>query len=635
MARELDEAYCIQYVNALKEESRQAKMHRMRLNEDNYAMYQMDHDFSHKLPGQSREVLSKTRNATESSKAFFQQALADLDDWYRIVPRDGTDGKGLLITPEEMQKMLNYQMKRANYFSHVGASTQSGLLGSLAISKVRGEMIPKPKFKTVKEGRGKSYRKHVVVSDDKTWELRFDNIRQEDYYPDPSNRKLFEIEECEVDMHVVKALAEGDDAIYDKAAVDQLQPWGSDEQESKKAREGGQNVSNQRMRPKVKLTEMWGTIVDNVTGEVMAENVVLTIANENYVIRKPTENPLWHQRDPIIAAALIEFQNSVWGVALMDAGTKHNRSLTEIFNLMLDSAMKAVWGVGQIRTDVLDDPTQVTDGIRWGTYFKTGAGLPIGGKVVEECITGNIPPEVITMFNLLNQECLTSMKTNDFRMGAQSMRATKATEIITAENAITSEFQGIAKNFEEKKVQPELELGCYTICQNWDRIDKEIFISLYGIERGTTLSQIEPQDLFVQVVNGFKFEVFGISLTLRRQADFRKWTTLLQVIGSSEVLIEAFLKDYSFEALLGEIMTAIDLNKSKIQIKDSGKSAAPAAPQAPNPAMAQPGGAPGGSPDMMSQVPSPGNIPQAGGGLAAVYHGVGNAMNMPSAQAGR
>ncbi|MEB5364251.1 hypothetical protein RXS21_29755, partial [Pseudomonas aeruginosa] len=157
-AEKLTDEYCVRYVNAFVAESSQAKKNRMDLNRDNYAMYQLEHDFSHKNKGQSREVLSKTRNATEQSKAFFQQALADLDDWYRITARDGSDGTGMPIKPEEMQKLLNYMLGQADYFSHVGASTQSGLLGSLAISKVHGVMLPKPKFKTKAEGKGRSYK---------------------------------------------------------------------------------------------------------------------------------------------------------------------------------------------------------------------------------------------------------------------------------------------------------------------------------------------------------------------------------------------------------------------------------------------------------------------------------------------
>jgi hypothetical protein len=624
----LTDEYAIRYVLALRSESEMAKKNRMDLNRDNYAMYQLQHDFSHKMKGQSKEVLSKTRNATESSKAFFQQALADLGDWYRVTARDGSDGKGMLVKPEEMQKLMNYMLGRANYFSHVGNSTQSGLLGSLAISRVYGAMIPKPKFTAKKEGKGSRYKVNVMVSDDETWELRFKDIRQEDYYPDSTGDNLFEIDECLMDLHTLKKITK-DDPDYDKTAINGLRPWAnSDLGEEDRARETGQNVSHAQMRPRVKVTNFYGTIVDQETGDILCENCVLTIANDDTVIRMAVSNPMWHQKNDIVAAALIEVTQSVWGIAMMDAGTKHNHSLIELFNLMLDSAMKAVWGVNQIRTDVLTDPTQITDGIRWGTNLQVNAALPVGGKVMEPVLTGEIPPEVITMFNLLSQETLTSMKTNDLRMGAQSMRAVKATEVVAAENSITSEFQGIAKNFEEKKIQPELELACWTICQNWDLIDSEVFVSLFDRDRGEALAALKPQEVFVNTVNGLKFEVFGISLTLRRQADFRKWTTLLQTVGASPVLTEAFLQEgYTFGKLLGEIMTAIDINKSKI--KGSEAALPPAGPQGPG-TMEQPGGAPGASPDMMSQVPAAANVPQ--GGLAAAFGSAGG-MNMPSSQA--
>jgi hypothetical protein len=325
-SRELDESYCVSWITSCRQEAYFAKQNRMRLNQDNYDMYHLQHNFDHKLPGQSREVLSKVRNAVESSKAFFQQALADLDDWYRITARTGDDeGTGMPVTPQEMQKLQNHMLKRCDYFSHVGAQTQLGLLGSLAVSEVGGQLISKPKFKTKAEGRGSKYKKHVVVSDDKSWELKYSDIRQEDYYPDPTGNGLYKIKEAMVDMYMVQQLAEGDDAIYDKAEVAELKPWGSaDLQEDKKAHETGQNQYFD-MRPRVKITEFWGNIVDNVTGELMAENIVMTMANDSCIIRKPTPNPLWHQKDPIIAAALIEVANSVWGIAMMDAGTKHNQ----------------------------------------------------------------------------------------------------------------------------------------------------------------------------------------------------------------------------------------------------------------------------------------------------------------------
>lgn len=629
--RGLDDEYARTWILACWNESYFAKRNRMLLNRDNFSQYQLEHSFDHKKEGQSREVLSKVRNAVESSKSFFQQALADLDDWFRITMlNQADDGTGAPITPDEMKQMLKYMLKRAKYYTHVGNQVQLGLLGSLSISEVGGELVSKPRFTTKKEGKGSRYRKVVEVDDsNKVWELRFYDVRQEDYYPDPNTGHMYHIRESMVDMHVVRALATGENAIYDKEAVERLQPWGQDDlQEFKRARETGQNQYIPLIRPRIKITEFWGTIVDNTNGEIMAENVVCTLANRSEVIRPPTANPLWHQKSPINAAAMIEVAESPWGIALMDAGTKHTRALTELFNLMLDSAFKAVYGVNQIRTDVLDDPSQVTDGLRWGVDLKVNSSLPVGAKVAEPVVTGDIPAPVIEMFNLLNQEALTSMKTNDMRMGAQPMGQVKATQVVAAENSITSEFTGMAKNFEENKIQPELELACWTICQNWDLIDKEVFISLYGKERGEELHQLEPQDVFVNTVNGMKFEVFGISLALRRQADFRKWTTLLQVIAGSPMLMEAFVKKYSFEKLLGEIMTAIDLDKAKIQVDSPVSGAGQGQSMSP---MAQPGAA-GPGPTPMSNVPMAAGQP-SGNPLVQAFSGQGNAMNMPSSQA--
>lgn len=626
-----DENYVLRYVLGCRDESEDMKRNRMLQNRDNYEMYQMRYDFGDKKPGQSTEVLSKTRNATEQIKSFFQQSLADLDDWWRCTPTSGSEGTEMVIRPEEIEKITNFMLKQADYFSHTGKSVQQALLGSLSVTKVQGKMCVKPKFVVKKEGRGRSYAKHVVAIEDKSWKLEFATIRQEDYFPDDSgsSEMLYQIENSLVDMHIVKALAEGDDAIYSKTEVDKLQPWNGGDalQDQKRSRETGQDVPKYR-RPRIKLTEFWGTVVDENTGDILHENVVITIANDTFIIRAPTENPLWHQETPIVAAPMIEVANTVWGIALMDAGTKHSRTLTEMFNLILDSAMKSVWGVNQIRVDNLDDVSQIVDGIPWGTTLKVNSSLPPGLKVMEPVVTGDISPQALNVFNLLNQETLTSMMTNDLRMGAQSTRAVKATEVVAAENSITSVFQGMAKNFEEKKIQPELELAWKTVAQNWDLIDPEIFKSLFGPERGEQLAALEPQDVFVDTVNGFKFEVFGISLALRRQADFRKYTTLLQVIGSSEVLIEAFNQRYDFTKYLGEIITALDINKTKIENADVPRGNEMGAEIQEQSAMDQTGGAPGASPNMASQIPQAATQPESQ--FTQLF---GQAMNAPSSQA--
>lgn len=602
-----DPEYIKQYILNCRREAEEAKRERMQLNKDNYDMYHLRHDFSHKEEGQSKEVLAKLKMAVENTRSFFQQALADIGEWWRCVPTDGTSGETMLIRPEEIFKMTNYQLKRAKYFSHVGNDVQSACLGSLGISKTYGHLTPKPKYYVKKQGRGKSHKKTLVMSEDKTWKLCFDTIRQENYFPDPTGAGLYEIVEYYPDFHLVRQMADAEDARYSKSAVNDLSPWTGDAnmQEAKKARETGQNNPVSVFRPRIKLTEFRGTIVDDKTGEILHENIVCTLANDETMIEEPCENPLWHKKSDVVAAPLIEVANSVWHTALADAGTQHNRALIELYNLTLDAAMQAIHGVRQMRVDCLEDPSQVSKGVRPGVTLKVTGALPPGAKVVEQVITGDIPAEVLQFSNIIQQEFNSSMLTNDLRQGVMPFRQVKATEVVEASNTITSVFQGMAKNFEINKVQPELELSWMTTAQNWNYISKEEFVSLFGADRGAELHQLTPEEVFAATVNGIKFEVYGITLTLGKAADFRKLQMLLQTVAGSEVLIEEFLKKYSFEKFLGEIMTALDIDKKKIEIGRIEQAVNTAPPPGPP---AQQGAA-----NQMSQIPQAG-----GGGLADI-----------------
>jgi len=71
----------------------------------------------------------------------------------------------------------------------------------------------------------------------------------------------------------------------------------------------------------------------------------------------------------------------------MDAPTQLNQALTEIYNLMLDGAMKAVNSIRQIHTSWLEDTSQVEDGLKPGTPIKD---TPIDMVFVGSCTNGRI-----------------------------------------------------------------------------------------------------------------------------------------------------------------------------------------------------------------------------------------------------
>jgi len=582
------------FIRECRCEADDAKKTRMELNKANYDMYHMRHDFEHKEEGQSTEVLSKQPMAVEQISSFFQQALVDMGSWFKVNAANKQSEQSMLIKPDEIQKVLVRQLEKEHYYTHVGHSVKSALLGAVKISKIHGQTVVKPKYITKIKKKGSKRVKQLIKQEDKSFQIKIDLIPQENFYMDPTGSKLYEIEDMWIDLHELKKLSRGDNPIYLSSEVNKISPNGADdlEEDQRKERETGQNNTVVSHRHRVKVTEFWGTVLDSA-GEIMFENVVCTMADDKFLIRRPTENPLWHQESPYNVAPLIEVPGSVWHKALMDAPTKHNNALNEIYNLMLDGAMKAVNNISQIRTAWLEDTSQVEDGIKSGTTLKINESAPPGAKVMETLNTGDVPREGLEIMNIVQQEFNSSALTSDLRSGVTPFRQTSATATVEQSNTITSVFQGVAKNFETKSIQRELELSWLTLAQGWQDLDPEELNALFGEKRGGELSKLDPEDIFAATVQGLKFTVFGVTMTLNKSQDFRKLTTMLQTIGGSEVLVEEFVKKYSFGELMEEILTALDIDKNKLEI--------PEVEQQQNSGVEQP--AEQGGPDQASQQP--------------------------------
>lgn len=597
----LDEQTVISTLQNYRQEAETAKRSRMQKNKQNFDTFHLKQDWSHKNKGQSKEFLPKQSMAVEQAANFIQQGLVDLGEWFKVEEEEGVDKNTLKIKPEEIQILLRHQLDKMNFVNKVGDATKLGLLGSLMIAKVTGKIVTKPTFRIEEELKATSFVRKLIKRDDKIWQLQIDLVRQEDYFPDPTGRGLYEFQDIETDFFEIERLSKGPNAIYDKAAVDKLRGsfTQNHDQRHNKSRETGQNTTFSTFRRPVKLTELWGNILDS-RGNLIYENIVTTIANDQFVLRKPTPNPLWHGESPFVVAPIISVPHSVWHRALMDAPTMLNKAINEIFNLTLDGGLMAVHGIKQIREHWLEDPSQIEEGVAPAETLRANTSCPPGQKVLERIDTASVPPEVLSVLNIINQEFNTSALTNDLRQGVQSFRAVKATEVVEASQSITSMFTGMAKSIEEKFISKILAKSWKTMAQHMTELNPAVTKSLLGTERGRAVIELSNEEIFSETVNATVFRVFGISLTLNRQRDFTKLQGLLQTIGGSETLTEAFVQKFSFPKLLEEIMKSLDINIHKLEEEVPEGSAQPQEP------------APQGAPDQQSQIPQAGAPTQQG-----------------------
>jgi len=576
-------------------ESYEARRERIRLNRLNYDIFHHRQDYAHKRPGQSQEFLPKQQMAVEQMASFVSQGLVDVGHWFNVQQQPGV--KNNRVDSVETYLLLQRQLEKSGFLSFVSDAIKTGALGSLMIAKVHGKNVPTARFFTqVIDNKKKLFKAEKDI-----WQLYVELIRPEDFYPDPTGAGLYEAQTMWVDKSVVMSMSEGENALYDKSKVEKLNgyaPSDYDQSWSDKDRETDQSRTYSDYRVRIKLTECWGDIIEPTTGEVLYKNVTWTVANDTTLIAAPKPNPFWHGKSPFVVAPIVRVPFSVWHRAPMDAATRTNIAINELYNLMVDAGMMSVFGIKQIRTDWLEDDREVADGVRPGQTIRVSSNCPPGAQALQRVDEGALSGEALQMFNLMNAEHNTSAMTNDLRMGAMPSRAVKATEVVEASQTITSMFSGIAKAIEVDFIEPILERSWNVIMQNANDLDGDEVKALIGDSRALELSSMSAEDRFAETSQGNKFRVFGVSQTLNKQKDFRKLTSLLQTVGSSEVLLESFMKQFSFEKLLGEIVRSLDIEPGSIEQDEMDQMMMAMSQQ-----MAQGSMQPGAGPDMQSQIP--------------------------------
>lgn len=604
-----EEQQVVNIIVANKNSAHAARAYRMAQNDLNYDYYHGRSDQNHKLQGQSREFLPKMSMAVEQVTSFLHQGLMDVGRWFSASASRGN--KQPIFTDSEVEALMEKWLEDAKFYTHEQDGIKAALLGSLKITKVTTRQVPKPKYTVRRKREALGYSNELRMSKDTETQPCLSLVRQKDWFPDPTGSKLYEIERIEMDYHTLVEIARANPDDYDMVEIERLGmalTSGPDYDERAKARETGQNQTLHESRLRVQMHEFWGTLVDP-QGKVIMENCVAGVVNDLYLVRKPMKNPLWHQRSPYNATPLIRVPWSEWHKCLMDAPQQLNRAQNELFNLILDSGLGAVFGIKQVRMNYLLNPDELSAGLAPNAVVKVGPQCPPGAKAVETVSTSNGgAQEALEASNMVSSEFNSASLTNDLRMGVLPSRSVKATEVVESSNSITGTFSSIAKAVELDGVEPVLYLIFATMMQEIKKFSVPEYQAILGEDKCQQLDRISAEKRFALTVQGHKFRVFGLTQTLNKIKDFRKVTTLLQTISGSPQLMDEFLKKYSIVKLLSVIMKSLDIDEDQIkldeveelmgQVPEQGAPGQNANAQSPQ----------GAGPQGMSQVPQAAGI---------------------------
>lgn len=587
-------------------EAKAAKFRRMKMNQENFDAYNLNGDFSHKRKGQSREYLPKQQMAVEQITSFLTQGLIDQsqsDGWFDVGFKDKFVPK--ILQAAEWKAILNNELKKIQFDAFFQDSLKSGLLGSLMISKCHYEMITASRYEVEKPDVNNPQRAvKLKRKSKKTFKLKLELVRQEDWFPDPTGANRYMVHAMEMDYYDLVELAKERPDVYDMAVIEALPASDSSEQTYKKARETDQNVPVWHNRKRVRILECWGTFLDK-DGKAMHTNSVCAVTEGGMIVRPPGPIDNWDGEDPFISCPIVRVPNSVWHRAIMDAATKINLAQNELYNLMLDGGIMAVFGIKQIRMNWLENPEEVDDGVVPGQTLAVNTTCPPGAKVLERIDTGAVSQEAITMFNLIDREGQSSSLSNDVRNGNIPARQVKATEIVAANQTITGIFNGFVKYIEQNFVGKLLMKSLLQIASHIKDLPEDELKAILGPDRYAQIMSVTEEEVFAEFANGGTVTVFGMTEVMNRMNDFKKMTTLLQTIGGSQDLMQEFRMEFSIAKVLGDLMKNLGINIDKIQATDQEKQRSQQMIQAQQAAMAAKAG--GQQPNGMSQVAPPGN----------------------------
>lgn len=581
---EKDNQTVIQFILRCKQEAEDAKRSRTKLNEINQETFLGNQDFSHKTPGQSMEFLPKIPLAVEQFANFFKRAVTAYGQWFELeLPKPNT------IDDLDCSKLLQcfldgmYRIEEGQYADFatlLGDGVKTGLVKSLVIFKVHGRKVSAPKFSVE---RGQEFIEEALPSgamgrvpvpttslkrnDRDVWRLMIDLIAPEDYFPDPSGKKLYEIHQIERDLWEIEHMVEK--GIYDKAEFEKLKTsLGSQQVEDKEKRDHLKNQDSPPppvFRKPIVLLEFWGTFLKD-DGSIAQKNKLATIANGQFLLRKPEDWPYWHGQSCFVAAPLLRVPGSVWHKAILDHAAPLNILQNELFNLMVDGGLASVWGVRQVHKEWMEDPGQASEGISQGETIAVNEQCPKDGKVVEQVSTGKVPVESIQMFNIVDKLTDQSMMLSDIRMGLLPPTDTKATAVLEASQNSSAFFDGLLRDFERTCLEPTLWKAWLTVLQNMNDLESGAVINTMGYEGMLELAVMTPEERFHKLGYGCAVKVHGLSAILARVREFQKTLALLQSVSQNPVLLQAFFTKYNPDKILEHMFKTLNLDPDNFKL---------------------------------------------------------------------
>ena len=546
-------------------------------------MFMNQFDFTGKSFWQSQSSLPKLSLAVTLTKAILNEPVRKNRDFFTVT------AKRDMLKRYEMpaKELVNAHLDANNFRQGVfGDSLMSGLLCNLIIYKVFPRYVSKKNDKVA--GVVAKHDTNLDIPKDKSDDQRIiENILREEttdtftpsdndrvcidmgaidpynFRIDGSGRYRFVIEDIWKDLGEFKENAK--EMGYDLNVIDRIEESYSGSDYKFRRRMQLQQGSGDRevILKDLLLQEYHGDLYDK-DGNFVDSNMTWTVANGKYLIRRPVKNNAWHGKFPYVWGAAKRIPFSVYHKCYCDDIYALAQSLTDLFNLLIDSNAYAMAKAFELDLDMVYDPQQIATGVYPGkTFFKKFMGDP-NRRMITDVSLGTINPQALRIYQEMDREFINASGLGTGGGTTSSKQRPTAREVDERSSISSIIMEDMANDIETGVVTPALNMILWDSMQYQTDFDDPRMSELSDQTR-MELQRLSyyPKGELRKNLDYMKIKVEGISGLLRKQREFQKLTEMFALGAQAGEVGQSMLMRIRPEWAVGVMLDSMQIDKEK------------------------------------------------------------------------
>ncbi len=398
---------------------------------------------------------------------------------------------------------------------------------------------------------------------------RVNTVDPREVHYDPKGRNLYRRRVYEMDHFELEQLAEETDEetgedIYDQEEIARLRAEEDETLRNNQETSSGsyQGDASPDGRMPIKMEEFFGTII-MPDGNVIASNSITIVANDNWMIRGPDDNPFWHERDWIVFTPMITVPLAIYGRTYMEEWSDVADAFIELTQLILDGAYTSTIRAFLVNPELLNDPTQLNEGIHPNMLLQSSEDIENLQNFIHSIDLGNLPTEAFQVWTALKNELREGAKLSEIALGQMAPNArTTATEIQISSQSGSSMIRSIARTVETRFVERVLTLVWKTALQFMDFM---VIQDSIGPEIAQMLN--ERREEFMDA--SLTFQVRAISGVIERQQKLQNILQTIQIITQNPLLAQELFSRMSPKRLIETIFTLFGLDIGEFDMDEA------------------------------------------------------------------